>query len=452
MKKKNVNLLWLFCDQLRYHALSCNEDPNIKTKNIDRLASEGVRFTNAISQYPICIPFRAGLITGQYAHVNGVRLHGDLLSPNRNTIAHAFRAAGYRTSWVGKWHLGGEHGIHMVTGHWSGEDYWVDPKLRGGFEDWFGFNISNHYYKTYYSHGDQVKPYELKGFQTDSLTNLSIKYLSEIAGQNKQPWFHCLSVEAPHPGYGIDNKIGNPAPPEYVSMFDPENIILRDNVPEDIEPGVRKMLAGYYSQIANIDDNIGRILDWLEETGEANNTLVVFFSDHGEMGGSQGMYDKQVVFDESVRIPVIMRMPGVLPAGETYNNVISGIDIFPTCAGLCGIPIPSRVQGIDISATLCGINGPMRNEALIQWIGKTRFGFGDHPYRAIRTRRYTYCVGRDDEFCFLFDNESDKFQMKNLFGLQEFASLQKKLHQKLCNTIIRSGEILPEFIKYRELT
>ena len=167
------------------------------------------------------------------------------------------------------------------------------------------------------------------------------------------------------------------------------------------------------------------------------------------MGGSQGRYDKQVVFDESVRIPVIMRMPGVLPAGETYNNVISGIDIFPTCVGLCGIPIPSQVQGIDISATLCSNNGPMRNEALIQWIGRTRFGFRDHPYRAIRTRRYTYCVGRDDEFCFLFDNESDKFQMKNLFGLQEFASLQKKLHQKLCNTIIRSGEILPEFVKYR---
>ena len=103
------NLLWLFCDQLRYHALACNGDRNIRTPNLDRLAGEGVRCTDAVSHYPVCMPFRAGLVTGQYAHVHGLRVQGDLLPPQRRTIAHAFRQAGYRTSWVGKWHLAGEH-------------------------------------------------------------------------------------------------------------------------------------------------------------------------------------------------------------------------------------------------------------------------------------------------------------------------------------------------------
>ena len=154
MAKPTPNVLWLFSDGLRYHALSCNGDPNIQTPHLDRLAAEGVRFTEAFSHYPVCMPMRAGLVTGQYAHINGLRVHGDLLPPGSHTVAHSFRAAGYRSSWVGKWHLAGEHGLNMLGRGWQGEDFWVDPQLRGGFEDWYGFNLSNHYYRTIYSHGD----------------------------------------------------------------------------------------------------------------------------------------------------------------------------------------------------------------------------------------------------------------------------------------------------------
>jgi len=447
MMPERPNVLWLFADQLRYHALSCSGDPNVRTPNIDRLAAEGVRCTHTYSDYPVCVPFRAGLMTGQHATTCGVPLHGDILHYDRRTIAHALREAGYRTSYVGKWHLAGEHGINRVSeAGWAGEDYWVHPDLRGGFEDWFGFNLSNNFYRTFYCHGDQVQPFEVKGYQTDGLTDVSLRYLSQY--EPDRPWFHVLSVEAPHGGAGGQPKWpGHPAPRQYEGMFDPADIVLRDNVPEEMAERARLTLCGYYAMIANLDDNVGRILDWLDESGQAENTLVVFFSDHGDMMGSQGRMNKEVPYDESIRIPLIARMPSVLPAGKVYDGPVSGIDLYPTCAGLCGVRADPGVQGLNLSGALDGTGGPDRTEAYIQWVGKTHFGFGDHPYRGIRTPRHTYVVGRDQEFCLLFDNEADPFQMENLFGRPEANGLQQSLHQRLMRTILNAGEPLPEFIR-----
>jgi arylsulfatase A-like enzyme len=228
-------------------------------------------------------------------------------------------------------------------------------------------------------------------------------------------------------------------------MFSPEDVILRDNVPEHMQARTREMLCGYYAMIANLDDNVGRILNWLDETDQTDNTLVVFFSDHGDMMGSQGRMHKQVPHEESIHIPLIMRMPGVLKAGGTYNGLASGIDIYPTCAGLCQVRVDPDLQGLDLSGSMDGTGGVQRAEAYIQWDG-TRFAFGDHPYRAIRTQRYTYAVGRDQEFCLLFDNKADEFQLSNLFGKPEVEELQKRLHRRLIRTCLHAGEDLPVFM------
>ena len=440
------NLLWIFCDQLRYHALSCNGDPNIQTPNIDRLASEGVRCTNAYSHYPVCVPFRAGLVTGQYATTCNVPFHGDILHPGHHTIADSFRDAGYRTSYVGKWHLAGERGINLVSdAGWAGEDYWVHPDNRGGFEDWFGFNLSNNFYRTFYCHGEQVEPFELDEYQTDALTNLSLEYLSSY--NSNQSWFHVLSVESPHPGTGGNPKYeGFPVPSQYEEMFEPSMIELRDNVPTDKQAQARQTLCGYYAMIANLDDNVGRILDWLDQTGQIDQTLIVFFSDHGDMMGSQGLWHKQVPYDESIRIPVILRLPEVLDESKVYTGLVSGIDIYPTCAGLCQVKVDPSVQGVDLSGAIDSTGGSERTEAYIQWIGRGRFRFGDHPYRAIRTDRYTYVVGRDENFCLLFDNHEDPHQMNNLYQQFEISPLQESLHRRLVRTLLHAGESRPDFI------
>ncbi len=450
MAPEKPNVLWIMSDQLRHQALASSGNPNARTPNIDALAAEGVTCDMAVSQCPVCMPFRGGLVTGQYGHVHGLRVHGDLLRPDRRTVAHAYREAGYRTSYVGKLHLA------STNSHWTtGEEFWVHPAMRAGFEDFFGFDISNHYYNTHYCTGGTCKGIRIEGHQTDGLTDLALRYLSETAFPSEGPWFHVLSYEAPHPGAGNGRNayMPFPSPPEYEARFDPRDLQLRGNVPDPQDDELRRKTAGYYAMIAQLDHNVGRVLDLLEQAGQKDNTLVVFFSDHGEMLGSHGRFNKEVAYDESIRIPLIMRRPGVIPAGDRYGGVVSGIDIYPTCAGFCGVPLPGDVQGLDQSAAVCGREGPRRAEALIQWFGETRYGWGDYPYRAIRTTRWTYCVSSRevDErnggvFRLLFDNQEDAYQLNNLFGRPEATDRQRELHARLCQAIAESGEDLPGFV------
>lgn len=438
------NVLWIFADQLRYHALS-NGNSNITTPHIDRLANEGVNCTSAFSQYPVCTPFRAGLMTGQHATSCGVPLHGDFLEPGTETVAHTFRRAGYRTSYVGKWHLAGERGTHLVSeAGWAGEDFWVHPSLRGGFEDWFGFNVSNNYYRTFYCSGEKLEPHLLEGYQTDELTKISLSYLEKQSGN--QPWFHVISYESPHPGKGGSPKTPlYPVPKAFEDLFDAEQIVLRNNVPPEHDAAARQQLAGYYALIANLDDNVGRLLSWLDTRGLSENTLVVFFSDHGEMAGSHGLKNKQVPYDESIHIPLIIRYPQKLNNTTEYQQLVSGLDIYPTTVGLAGISAPLGVQGRDHSQELIGnASDIVRETVLVQWEG-TRFAFGDHPYRAIRTLTHTYVVGRDETFCMLFDNIADPYQLNNLFDAPYALAVKQRFHKLLLESIENAGEIPPSY-------
>ncbi len=319
-----------------------------------------------------------------------VRLHagraGDdrpLSAPDRRALSrrpccptshhrHRLPTGGYRTSYVGKWHLASSQNI---IGHNAGADYWVHPKLRGGFEDWFGFELSNHFWRTHYCTDDSMWPPKvLDGYQTDRLTDLSLDYLDSVAVKLTQPWFHVLSVEAPHHGsdeHGVTRcQVGeyvharHPAPPAYEARFAPEELTLRDNVPATHEAVARSQQAQYTAQIANLDDNVGRVLAWLDERDLMSRTLVCFFSDHGEMGGSHGRFQKGCAYDESLRVPCLIRQPGRVPPGN-YGRPINLVDLFPTCAGLCGVPLPQRMPRLKDA----------RQAALSQWFGNPRY----HP-------------------------------------------------------------------------
>ncbi|HET8985449.1 MAG TPA: sulfatase [Trueperaceae bacterium] len=450
---RGPNVLWIIADQLRYHALGVNGDPNVTTPAMDRLAEQGVRCTDSYSNYPVCMPFRASLMTGQYAHVNGVMRHGDYLDPSARTVAHEFADAGYRTSYVGKWHLAPESGAAMVSQQgWAGQDFWVHPRLRGGFQDWYGFNISNNYLETYICSGEKVEPRRLEGYQTDALTDISIEYLSERAadGDDARPWFHVISYESPHPGWGGQPSEGlYPVPEKYRSLYDPAGLDLRPNVPPSHEPTARQQLSGYYRLIANLDDNIGRLLAHLDDLELAGTTLVVLLSDHGEMGGSHGMRNKQVPFEESLHVPLMLRWPGRLTAGSVCEGLFSGVDIGPTTMGLCGVPVPAAVQGLDQSRVLHDPAGAHpRDGVLVQW-EDTRYGFGDHPYRALRTRRYTHVVARDDAFCLTFDHDVDPYELDNLYWRDDAAGLRRELDALLLEQLDRAGEAAPEYVLRR---
>jgi arylsulfatase A-like enzyme len=434
------NVLWLMCDQLRHHALSCNGDPNVSTPNLDRLAAQGCRFTHAFTSCPVCTPARGALVTGQFNHVNGVPRHGDLLPPDRRTVAHAFRDAGYRTCWVGKWHLASVQSGERVS---SGYDCWVHPLLRGGFQDWYGFDYSNQFYETYYTTDEQISPaHKVEGYQTDGLTDLTLDWLDRAAGDD-QPWLHCWSVEAPHGGGGPGRSSvpsGNPAPPEYIAMFDPDKLILRDNVPAEDEPWVRERLRGYYAQIANLDHNVGRILTRLDELSLTENTIVVFFTDHGEMGGSHGLREKYHIYDESIRIPILVRYPERIPAGQVSDALASIVDIFPTCASLAGVPTPPEVQGLDL------FGSPRREGVLIQWVDYALYNFNEKLYRCLRTSRYTYEISEDGRER-LFDNQADPYQMQNLAEEPTAQDALGDMRRQLRTEMLHLGDAPPEWVK-----
>lgn len=451
-----------------------NGDPNVATPAIDALAAQGVRCTDSYSNCPVCMPFRASLMTGQHAHVNGVMRHGDFLDPNARTVAHEFADAGYRTSYVGKWHLAPESGAAMVSpGGWAGQDFWVHPRLRGGFQDWYGFNISNNYHETYICSGEKVEPRRLEGYQTDALTDISIDYLTRVAsesaaeresdragaGASRQPWFHVISYESPHPGWGGDPSEGlYPVPEEYRSLYDPAGLSLRPNVPPAHESTARQQLAGYYRLITNLDDNISRLLAHLDDLGLSDDTLVVFLSDHGEMGGSHGLRNKQVPFEESLHVPLMLRWPGRLAAGSVCDHLFSGVDIGATTMGLCGLKVPAAVQGLDQAGSLLGQDAagvalgkaPARDAVLVQW-EDTRYGFGDHPYRALRTRRYTHVVARDDAYCLTFDHQVDPYELDNLYWRNDAAGLRRGLDALLLESLRRAREAAPEYVVRRTL-
>ncbi|MFU8887942.1 MAG: sulfatase [Trueperaceae bacterium] len=446
------NVLWIVADQLRYAALSSSGDPNVPTPNVDRLVAQGVTCTEAVSQYPVCVPYRASLFTGHFSPANGTERHGDFLPPDRRTIAHAFEAAGYHTSYVGKWHLAPETGASFVTpGGWIGQSYWVHPAMRGGFREWHGFNVSNNFFETYVATGEKIAPERLPGYQTDALTDRSIEVLRRRpAGE---PWFHVLAYESPHPGAGGNPRSpGYPVPEAYEDLVDPAVLELRDNVPAERHEAARIQLAGYYRMIRNLDDNVGRVLDFLDERGLAETTLVVFLSDHGEMGGSHGLRHKHVPFDESVHVPLVWRLPGVLPAGGRYPAPICGVDVYPTTAGLCGVPPAAPMAGLDHTAALAAATpseampaAPPRDAVLLQWEAP-RFDFGDHPYRGVRTARHTYTVGRDEPFCLLFDRDADPFELRNLFADPGAQELRRALHERLEALLLEHEGELPAYV------
>ena len=204
--------------------------------------------------------------------------------------------------------------------------------------------------------------------------------------------------------------------------------------------------------IANLDHNVGRVLDWLEENDLAKSTLVAFFSDHGELAGSHGHFGKYRPYDESIRIPLLLRLPGTLPAGTVYQDVVSGIDLFATCAGLCGVPLFAGQQGIDHSRGAARRYRGCTSTRLwcSGWGRRARPGTTAIPIAPSVPAATRTAWGPTNRFRLLFDNDDDGLQLSNLFGRRSVAAVQAQLHRRLCNAVTQSGEPLPEFLVQRE--
>ncbi len=416
------NLIFVFADQWRTQATGYMGNKDVRTPNLDKLAKESINFTNAVSGCPVCSPYRASLLTGQYWLTHGIFYNDKPLNPDATTIGKVYCQAGYETAYIGKWH---------VDGH--GRSSFIPKERRQGFEFWKVCECTHNYNKSLY-YGDTPEKKYWPGYDTIAQTREAQKYIRHHA---KSPFILFLSWGTPHAPYQT-------APEKYRKLYsDPSKITLRPNVPNSLRSKAQEELAGYYAHIAAIDECIGDLLKTIDESGIAKNTIFVFTSDHGDMLHSHSQTKKQKPWEESVRIPFLLRYPAAHgKTGWVVDVPINTPDIMPTLLGLSGVDIPTSVEGKDYSGVITGTKSPDNDAALImcpvpfhQW-GYRR---GGREYRGVRTRRYTYVRDLNGPWL-LYDNQMDPYQLRNLCGHPEYKEIQQELEKKLSRKLKETND------------
>lgn len=437
------NIIVFLPDQLPAHELSVFGGQNIPTPNMDRMVAEGVSFTNALSTCPLCAPYRGMLLSGLYPTHNGMLLNWLESNPRDPSVAQTLRRAGYATAYIGKWHLNAgkmkQDGLFMsqeareleAAGDYSRrplveneyvrrhpEPEFVPPgPARRGFDYWAAFNFHTEYKHAYY-YRDTGQRLFMPTYEPDSEVTMAMDFIRQQSSQQvtqqltkTQPFFVVISPHPPHQPWSAES-----APPEFVPRVRSE-LVRRPNVPVNGPKGAGDPRY-YYAMLGAVDAALGRLMNFLDATAISKDTLLILTSDHGEMMGSHGKWEKMSPYEEALRVPLVFRWPGRLQAGRKCEALFTPMDHHPTLAALAGTQAPAGIDGRDLSAEiLAGGNRGQREYALIaNYSSHWDYFHSEWPWpewRGVRTRRHTYVKwfsGKEE----LFDNLSDPYQMQNV--------------------------------------
>lgn len=439
MNRDKPNLLFVLSDQQSFDMLGCAGNPQIKTPNLDAFARQGVRFEHAVANCPVCTPCRSMLLSGRHPLHNNC-FENDRRLLNRGEIGpglgHVLRDAGYRMGYVGKWHLHGGARNRPIP---PGPD-------RHGFDDRFlsnnchvNYHPDNCYYWT-----EDGKKVMLGQWEAAGQTDQALAFLDESTEEQQFCLF--VSWHAPHNHGGGNSRAyrGFDAPEEFKALYNEDEIVPRGQLPNTAEN--RRMTLGYYAMCSEVDHHFGRLMEKLEEKGFSDNTLVVFTSDHGEnFGAHAAQCHKGNPEDVSVRIPLLMRLSGVIPADYTSQLLIGMLDVPSSLLGLLGQEVPSNWEGLDLSAAIRNSNDDAVDSVPI-------FNFKP-SWRGVYTRRYTFAMENIERtpdmhtrfasdlpdrrrivqnFNVLYDREQDPLQINNLINttenLEKIGELTKLTH------------------------
>ena len=467
------NLLFVMADQLGLNHCGYSGAPNAanaKTPNIDSLASHGVRFINAVSSTPVCAAYRASLLTGKYTTSTGMVINELRMNTNHTCLGHVVSEAGYNTCYIGKWHLY----ANELGNHYDPKCSFVPPGPdRLGFDGhWAAYNFHHEYYGMYYHTDSPEKLFYGDGvYEPDAQTDMMIEYLGNRTDA-ESPFCAFLSYGTPHDPWGDDNVPPDfrqmfeesefPSPPNYLSENDPRADIWGAMSDED-RPLLPQWRRNYYAMTANLDWNIGRLLAALDRDGLAENTIVVFSSDHGEMFGAHGRQAKNIFYEEAARIPLLLRWPGQIPQNSASDACLSTVDILPTLLGLMELPIPAEVEGVDCStqareqvspggpdavAVPDAVAGP--DAAFMQNTGACALWEDGYEWRALRDKRFTYAVYRSDGHELLFDNIDDPYQMRNLINEADHARTVEYFRRRLTSKMTEINDTFEASTWYRD--
>ncbi|MDF2959751.1 MAG: hypothetical protein K0S39_1486 [Paenibacillus sp.] len=436
---KQPNLVYVFADQLRADVLGYAGDDKAHTPHIDRFASQSMDFKNAVSVYPVCAPYRASLFSGKYPSSTGMVINEIRNMPDPDAIGHVLTDNGYQTGYVGKWHL-----YNHSTDHSDMTNHYVPPgPYRLGFDGFWATYGFNHLYKKGFYFKDDFVRHDIEGYEPDTQTDLAVEYLESV--DREKPFALFLSYGTPHDPWTWDN-----APDDFADMFrdvqfdDPPNFsgeasadvfwnarFSKEWVKENWIPKRNSFKQVYYSMVANLDANFGRLMAALDRLGLSEDTIVVFTSDHGEMWGAQGRIAKKIFYDEAARVPFLMRWPSRIAEASQTDVCLNTPDIMPTLLDLLQLPIPSSVEGNSVRPQILGEAGPEPEAAFLQGLGHTYQWADGDEWRALRDKQFTYARMIDGRE-FLFDHMNDPYQLMNLAAEPAFFELLEKYREMLC--------------------
>ena len=438
--KRLPNILFLLTDDQRPDTVAALGNDVIQTPSLDRLVREGVAFTRAVSANPICTPSRAEILTGCNGFRNGVIDFGRKIDPALATWPRTFRQSGYHTWYVGKWHNDGkpiERGYEASRGlYHGGGGRWAKDAV-----DFKGFQITGYRGWVFQSDDGRLFPEKGVGLTPDISRHFADAAIELIRRRPAKPFFLHVNFAAPHdplimpPGYEDKyNPQDMPLPPNFLPQhpFDHGNFDGRDEklLPwprtEDI---VRRTTAMYYAVVSHMDAQIGRILDALDETGQADNTIVIFTSDHGIALGSHGLRGKQNMYEHTVGVPLILRGPGV-PRGKRRDAQVYVRDLFPTACEMAALEIPKTVEAKSLVPVLDGRQTEIHSHVVCYFRDKQRM---------IRTDRWKLIHYPHIDRWQLFDLANDPRELKDLSDDPTQADTIDSLRQKLAAWLKEAG-------------
>jgi arylsulfatase A-like enzyme len=439
---KLPNIIFIMSDDHAAHAVSAYGSRLIKTPNIDRLAKEGMKFENCFVTNSICTPSRAAILTGKYSHLNGVPVFNHI-DGSQPMLQKYLQQAGYHTGMVGKWHLGGNDPKRPDEGKPTGFDYWNILPGQGAYFDPVMIEM-----------GERKK---LTGYTTDVVTDIAIDFLKNRP--REKPFFLMYHHKAPHRNWQPDEKYRK----QFENVIAPEPATFNDDykgksdasrqatmhIDQDLNDSDLKMkppegLSGqelkrwkyqrymrdYLACVQSVDDNVGRFLDWLDKNGLAENTIVVYTSDQGFFLGEHNFFDKRFMYEESLRMPFLMRWPGKIRPGSVSKPMILNVDFAPTLLDAAGVKAPADMQGRSF-LTLLGGKTPRRWRAAMYY---RYYHPGHHNVAAhygVRTDHYKLIYFNKLDQWEMYDLRKDPRETRNVYGDPAYAKIVEELKKEL---------------------
>ena len=427
------NILFILSDDHAAHALSCYGSKINQTPNLDRIASAGMRFANCFVVNSICTPSRAAILTGKYSHKNGVTVF-NRFDGSQPHVAKFLQAAGYQTALVGKWHLFSDP---------TGFDYWNVLPGQGLYHD--PVMIEN------------GRTNKLKGYASDLIADFSLDWLKKRDAT--KPFCLMMHPKAPHREWSPPAKLTNlfagktfPLPETFnddystrspaaaeatMRMRDLKKTDLKAPVPEGLTPQQEKewryqrYIQDYLRVVASMDENVGRVLDFIESSGLRSNTVVVYTSDQGFFLGDHGWFDKRFMYEESLRMPLLISWPGRIQPGSLNDAMVLNVDFAPTLLELAGLPVPADIQGRSFAAML-------RGERPTGWRTSMYYRYYHYPahhrvqpHYGVRTERHKLIHFDKLGAWELFDLAKDPHELKNVYDDPAYAGTVADLKAEL---------------------